>query len=206
MDNENFINNTIEYIVTPAINGCFAFDSAKDLANTFLNDYSYDSKADMVNSLINWESSKNTMVGFITSCGGALTIPVGIAGDLYASWVYQARMSAAIAFIYDYDIYDERVKTMILFTILGDSGKEVLKDIGIEITKQSAKNLIKKISGRTIIEINKQFGRRLLTKSGEKGIINLTKWVPFLGGVIGGVFDCISCQAVGKIAKEVFAR
>ena len=206
MDNESFVNNTVEYVVTPAINGCWAFDSAKKLAETFLNDSSFNTKDEMVNSLINWESGKNSMVGFITSCGGAITIPVGIAGDLFASWVYQARMSAAIAYIYDYDIFDERVKTMILLSILGDAGKEVLKDIGKEVCKKSATNLIKHISGKTIIEINKKVGYRLLTKAGEKGVINLTKWVPVLGGLVGGVFDCVSCQAVGTTAKALFAR
>lgn len=208
MDNENFVNNVIEYVVSPAINGVGVLDNAKDLALTYINDASLASKEEKVNSLINWETSKNSIAGFITSCGGVLTIPVGIAGDLMASWVYQARMSAAIAYIYGYDIYDERVKTMVLASILGDCAKEQLvKEVAKEIGVKSATNFIKKsISGKALQAINQKVGYRLLTKAGEKGVINLIKWVPLVGGLIGGAVDCVAWQAVGRTAKYLFAR
>ncbi|MBP5468754.1 MAG: EcsC family protein [Candidatus Riflebacteria bacterium] len=207
MDNENFVNNVIEYVVTPAVNGVGVLDNAKDLALTYINDASLTNKTEKVDTLINWETSKNSITGFIAGCGGGLMVPVGIAGDLMASWVYQARMSAAIAYIYDYDIYDERVKTMVLFAIVGDAGKEALKEIGKGICIKSANEFIKKnISRETIKAINKAFGYRLVTKAGSHGLINLTKWVPVLGGIVGGVFDCVSCQAVGRTAKSLFAR
>ena len=36
---------------------------------------------------------------------------------------------------------------------------------------------------------NDFLGYRELTKAGEKGVINLTKWVPILGGIVGGIVD-----------------
>lgn len=202
----SLIDNAIEYVVTPAVNGSMVLDSASDLAKNYLND-SFNSKSDMVNSLINWESSKNSAVGFITSLSGALTIPAGIAGDLYASWVYQARMSAAIAYIYGYNLNDERVKTMVLLSILGDACKDALKQVGVEVCVKSAKSYImKNISGAALRQINKNVGYRLFTKAGSKGIINIAKLVPCLGGVVGGSIDWFSCQTVGRIAKELFAR
>ena len=47
-------------------------------------------------------------------------------------------------------------------------------------------------------------GFRLVTKFGEKGIVNLGKAVPLVGGVIGGTVDTIGTTVIGKTAKYVF--
>lgn len=58
--------------------------------------------------------------------------------------------------------------------------------------------------GRILVEINKKIGFRLLTKAGERGIVNLTKMIPLVGGVGGGTVDAIACQTVGSVAKRSF--
>lgn len=45
---------------------------------------------------------------------------------------------------------------------------------------------------------------RLITKFGEKGIINLGKVVPVVGGIIGGGVNGFGTYAIGKTAKKVF--
>lgn len=55
-----------------------------------------------------------------------------------------------------------------------------------------------------ITKVNQKVGFRLLTKFGEKGVINLGKAVPIVGGVIGGTVDGISTHSIGKISKRVF--
>lgn len=54
--------------------------------------------------------------------------------------------------------------------------------------------------------INQAVGFRLLTKAGEKGIINLTKLVPVVGGVVGGTFDAVTCRITAKAAREAFRQ
>ena len=204
----DFVNNAIEYIVDPAINGLGILCTAKELAEEYLNDDRYASKPEMVNSMINWESSKNYSVGFVTALGGGVMLPAGVAGDLYVSWVIQARMSAAIAYIYGYDLNEDRTKTFILATILGEKLlKEVLKDFAIKFVTKGAKNLIMKgIKGATLRAINKAVGMRLVTKAGEKGLINLVKIVPVISGFVGGVIDVAYCRTVGSAAKLVFEK
>ena len=51
---------------------------------------------------------------------------------------------------------------------------------------------------------NKKVGFRLVTKFGQKGIINLGKLVPIVGGVIGGTVDTVGTLTVGKTAKKLF--
>jgi 4-diphosphocytidyl-2C-methyl-D-erythritol kinase len=44
----------------------------------------------------------------------------------------------------------------------------------------------------------------LLTKAGGKGIVNIAKGIPVLGGFIGGSVDSAGCVMVGKVANKLF--
>ena len=45
---------------------------------------------------------------------------------------------------------------------------------------------------------------RLLVKFGQRGVVNLVKMVPLLGGAVGAGFDGATCQLVGRAADRVF--
>lgn len=55
-----------------------------------------------------------------------------------------------------------------------------------------------------IVKINQVVGFRLLTKFGEKGIINLWKAIPFVGGIVGATFDSVATNAIGNVARNTF--
>lgn len=103
-----------------------------------------------------------------------------------------------------HDIKDDRVKSLVYACLAGNAAKDILKDIGIVIGTKLTTNVIKNISGKTITEINKKVGFRLLTKFGEKGVINLGKAVPLVGGLIGGTVDSITTNTIGNIARDTF--
>ncbi len=67
-----------------------------------------------------------------------------------------------------------------------------------------AKKAIAKISGATLREINKKIGIKLLTKAGQKGVVNLTRIVPGVSGLIGGTIDAATTRLVGLAAKKAF--
>src|SRR5438128_319795 len=104
------------------IDGVGPLSSAADLAAEYSIDQSYESADERVDALIRWETAKNFTSGFIAGLGGLITLPVAIPA-FGASWIIQARMCAAIAAIYDHDIRSDRVRTMVLLTLLGDAGK-----------------------------------------------------------------------------------
>ena len=54
------------------------------------------------------------------------------------------------------------------------------------------------------LRINRAVGMKLVTKFGEKGVINLGKAVPFLGGFISGTLDGVTTNIIGDKAKEIF--
>ena len=49
-------------------------------------------------------------------------------------------------------------------------------------------------------------GFRFLTKFGEKGIINIAKLVPVVGGVIGGGFDLVETKVIANRAYKMFIK
>ena len=196
----------INLIIEKAISGVRPLCSAEDLAMQYQIDTSYPDDEERIESLINWETSKNFTSGFITGLGGAITLPVAIPGALGASWIIQARMAAAIAIIAGHDINSDKVRTFVLISLLGNAGKEILKDVGIKVGNGLAKSALEKLPGKVLIEINKRVGFRLITKSGEKGAVNLIKMVPFAGGMVAGAFDAGACRVVGKTAKGIFLR
>ena len=194
------------WLTEKAVGGVGPLSSAEDLALEYLNDSNYEDNDKRVDSLINWETSKNFSTGFITGLGGFATLPVAIPASLGASWVLQARMAAAIARIYGHDLNEERVKTLILCVIIGQDIKEVCKQAGIKIGTKLTYVAIRKLPSEVLKRINQAVGFRLITKAGEKGIINLTKLVPVVGGVVGGTFDAITCRITAKAAREAFRQ
>ncbi len=194
----------VNWIIDRAIEGVPPLSSASDLAQEYLIDSSYINNDDRVAALINWESSKNFTTGFITGLGGLLTLPVSVPSALGASWIIQARMSGAIAVIDGHNLKEDRVRTLILLSIVGDAAKEVLKQSGVKIGRKLTEKVVMQVPGKVLIEINKKVGFRLLTKAGEKGVINLIKAVPVVGGLVAGGFDVAMCRAVGRVAHDIF--
>lgn len=180
--------------------------SSTNLALEYKIDSSYENDEERVDSLVNWETTKNFTSGFITGLGGLITLPITVPSALAASWVIQARMAGAIAEIYGHSVDEDRVRTLVLCCLLGDAGKEAFKQAGIKVGRKLTEKAIEGVSGKTLTEINKQVGFRLITKAGKSGIVNLTKTVPLVGGLVGGTIDAVSCRAVGRIAKTVFAK
>ncbi|MCY4077217.1 MAG: EcsC family protein [Acidobacteria bacterium] len=184
--------------------GDIRLSSARELAEEYLNDGSYQDPDERVEALIRFESAKSFAAGFVCGLGGILTIPIALPGALAASWIIQARMAAAIARIYGHDLDEDRVKTVVLLSLLGRPALDVLRQAGVTIGKKLSTQLVNQIPGRFLIEINKRVGFRLLTKAGEKGVVNIIKVVPVVGGGIGGALDAATCRATGEVARSLF--
>ena len=64
---------------------------------------------------------------------------------------------------------------------------------------------LKKLPGTVLTKINQAVGFRLVTKFGGKGLVNIHKAIPILGGVVGGSVDALSTYAIAKAAKAAQA-
>ena len=180
-----------------------ALPSASDLANAYKRQ-PYANDVERVQALVKWAVAKNAAAGFVAGLGGVMTLPVAVPGSLAASIAIQAPMVAAIAEIYGHNSKDDQVQTAILLCMIGTAMEDVLKQVGVTLGEKAALEGLKKMPGRVLVEINKRVGFRLLTKFGEKGILNLGKLVPLVGGAVGGTFDGATCYMVGQAADRAF--
>jgi hypothetical protein len=199
---ENTIMRTLDWLYGLAINGLPGMGTAEDMAREYLKG---DGRlGDKVDALIRWQVAKCATSGFITGLGGIITLPVAIPANLASVLFVQIRMIAAIAYMGGQNIRDDRVKTLVYVCLTGNAAANILKDGGILLGTKLSVSAINKISGKTLTAINQKVGFRLLTKFGQTGVVNLGKWVPVAGGVIGACFDGVYTQMIGSTAKKLF--
>lgn len=196
------IIDVLDWAYEKAVDGVSGLGSAAEMA------HDYTSKNDdldaCANSLIRWQNSKAGASGFVTGLGGLITLPVAIPANIASVLYVQIRMVSAIAHMGGYDLKSDQVKSMVYLRLVGTASIDILKDVGIKVGTKFTNNLIKNMSMETIKSINKKVGFLLVTKAGSTGVVNLTKMVPLLGGVVGGTFDSITTNAIGNIAKKTF--
>lgn len=187
-----------------AISGYLKFDSAEQLAQSFKSQRTVE---EQVNSLIRWQNTKSAAVGFITGSGGVFTLPVSVPANFATILLIQIRMIAAIALLNGHDIKDEKVRTLVYIALCGNSLKSILKKTGIDLgTKVTATLIQKYLTLEVIAQINKAVGFKLLAKTSTTGVLNLGKAVPVVGGLIGGGFDAVTTNLIGKAARDIFLK
>ncbi len=201
-DDNNPINSLLNWVIDAAVNGFGPIPSAEEAARHYRDTNS--SIEDAINSLIGWRTTYGASVGFVTGLGGLPALPFGIAGSLASSYALGASTAATIACLRGYNPHSNEVKTLILLCLIGEAGEEILRQAGIQVGKVVLKKVIQGIPGKVFIEINKKVGFRLMTKAGEKGIVNLMKFVPIAGGIVGAAFDGIFVNLCGGMAKKFF--
>ena len=200
--NENKVMQVLDWAYDKSINGVVGLDSARELADSYMNQKG--TRIDQVNSLIRWQNAKSGTSGFLSGLGGILTLPITIPANIASVMYIQIRMIAAIAHMGAHDLRDDRVKSLVYICLTGNAAKDIFKDIGIVVGKKLTENAIKNISAKSLTAINQKVGFRLLTKFGEKGVINLGKSIPLVGGIVGGTFDSVATNTIGNVARNTF--
>lgn len=195
--------NILDTIYTGALDGV---PKASRSVDEIVDDYMGKSHSpkEAALTLAKWQVMKCGTSGFITGLGGLLTLPVAIPANISSVLYVQMRMIAAIAKMGGYDIKSDQVQTMVYICLTGASITDIAKQLGIQIGEKTLEAAIKKIPGTALVKINQKIGFRLLTKFGEKGIVNLGKVIPVVGGVIGGGMDVASTIVIAKNSIKMF--
>ena len=155
-------------------------------------------------SFINYQIAKCTTSGFVTGLGGLLTLPVAIPANVSSVLYVQMRMIACLAHMGGYDTNSDQVQTLVYACLAGISIDQVVKQVGIKVGMKVANVMVEKIPGQVLIKINQKVGFRLLTKFGTKGVINIGKAIPVVGGVISGGFDFAETKIIADRAYKMF--
>jgi uncharacterized protein (DUF697 family) len=200
--NHSTVMRVLDRAYEKALSGMPGLDSASQLAVSFMDKEG--TLREKANSLIRWQNAKAGTSGFVTGIGGLMTLPVAIPANLASVLYIQIRMIAAIAHMGGYDLRDEKVKTLVYMCLVGNFAKDILQETGIRLGTKFTAIAIERISEKSLLIINQRVGFLLLTTSGTKGMINLGKAVPIVGGIIGGSIDVAATNTIGKMARNTF--
>jgi hypothetical protein len=199
---ETTIMKALNWAYDAALEGLPGLGTAKEMGDEYAKGKG--SLEDRANALIRWQVAKASTSGFLTGLGGLLTMPITLPSDLVLVSYVQLHMVAAVAHMGGHDVHEDKVRTLAFMCLCGDAAKDVLKGVGIRVGEKLAEKAVRAVSFETIKAINKAVGFRLLTKFGEKGLINLGKAVPFVGGPVSALFDGVATNTVGNVARDVF--
>ncbi len=187
-----------------AMNGLPGNRTCNELAQDYLSKYS--SPLVAAEKLIEAQVAKCTTSGFITSLGGLITLPVAIPANVASVLYMQMRMIGAIAIMGGYNLHDDEVQTLVYLCLVKSSITDICKSAGVKITTKVTMSMLKKLPGTILTKINQKVGFRLITKFGTKGVVNLAKMVPVLGGVVGGAIDLVETRSIAEKARDAFLR
>lgn len=153
---------------------------------------------------INYQIAKCTTSGFVTGLGGLITLPVAIPANVGSVMYVQMRMIACLAYMGGYDTDSDQVQTLVYACLAGISIDQILKQAGIQFGNKFVMAMVKKIPGEVLTKINQKVGFRFVTKFGTKGIVNIGKAVPVVGGIISGGFDFVETKVIANRAYKMF--
>lgn len=160
--------------------------------------------ASAAKSFINYQIAKCTTSGFLTGLGGLITLPVAIPANVSSVLYVQMRMIACLAQMGGFDTDSDQVQTLVYACLAGISIDQVVKQFGIQFGVKVTTAMVKKIPGTVLTKINQKVGFRLVTKFGTKGLINIGKAIPVVGGVISGGFDLVETKVIANRAYKMF--
>ena len=160
----------------------------------------------LARNIVRRKAFKNGLIGAATGVPGVLLLPGTIPADLIASWRIQAVMAVAVAYVYGHTAETTDLKTDLYLILAGDSAKEALKRIGIEVGKKLTRKGVQKYITREVMKkIWSVVGRKIITKAGQKSMTSFMKMVPLIGAPIGFAFDWSAARAVGRFAIKYYS-
>lgn len=181
-------------------------DSIKSYVNKLRSQNKRISNDDLAKKIVTRKSFKNGLVGAATGIGGLITLPVTVPADLVGSWKIQITMALSVAYVYGHTNSTTDLKTDIFLILAGDSAKEALKRVGIEVGKSLTKKAVEKFITKELMKrITSLIGRKIITKAGEKSLTSFMKMVPFVGAPIGFIFDWAAARTVGHFAIKYYS-
>lgn len=175
-----------------------------EFADEYLEKYK-DSKL-ASQKLINNQILKCTTSGFLTGLGGLITLPFALPANLTSVIYVQMRMIAAVAYLNGYDLNSDETQTFVYACLAGVSLNKVVKQAAVVFGVKVCNTLVKKLPAKVLTKINQKVGFRFITKFGTKGLLNLGKLVPVVGGVIGGTLDFAETKVIANRAIKWFVE
>jgi hypothetical protein len=160
-----------------------------------------------IRRIVNETTAAAGTTGFVTGLGGFVTLPATLPANITGQAILNARMVGSIAHLRGWDLHDEVVRNAVLIAVAGGSPNAVLAEFGVTVGRKLTETAIKRLPIEIIRAINKRAGFMLIAKYGTKrSAVTLAKFVPVVGGIVGGTVDAGFTRIVARAAKKAFPR
>lgn len=174
-------------------------------------------------NFINWQTGKAGVAGFALGLPGFAAMPITVPADFASASYLQLRMIAVIGILFGWDARSDQFRTVAFSCLLGTAASEAVRGAGAQAGLRFGRRLVRKIPGKFLKKLNKLVGVHNLfikgvstgtkvggeaavaagAKVGPKGIVNLSKMVPLLGGVVGGGVNIAFTRQMGLLAVRL---
>ncbi len=174
-------------------------------------------------NFINWQTSKAGAAGLAFGLPGFAMMPLTIPADLVSVSYLQLRMIAVIGILFGWEATSDQLRTVAFSCLLGTAAGEAVRDVGVKASTRFGSRFIRHIPGKSLKRVNDFFrihnlfikgvnvgtkaGRTATAsagaKAGSKGIVNLSKMVPLLGGIVGGGLNILFTWQMGHFAVRL---
>lgn len=202
----NQATRLVQTILDLGIDGKGPFDSAATVADKALASAHGDAEravADLVRSHLRLAGAS----GFVTSLGGFITWPVALPANVLGFYLLATRMTAGVARLRGHDIATEQIRTAVLLTLVGADADDLLRKAGMVAPGGRMVNLAaQRLPGPALMVVNKGVGFRLLATVGKGTLSKIGRFVPVIGGVVGGGLDAWMLNKVADNARREFPK
>ena len=195
--------NVLRKIVEFGIQGAGSFLGARAFAARKLADRGDREAA--IDAVITSHVGLASAQGFVTSVGGLITLPVGLPANLAGMAALGTRMIASVAHLRGYDVDDERVRSALTLTLLGEdevrrlveSGKFPTTPLAVATAPVYDADLERAISERVMGGLAARLG-------GKYAAVVIVRRIPLIGGGVGAAVDGWVTHGLGGYAKREF--
>lgn len=192
----------IERLMDAGIDGRGRFDSARKVADDAIAEHPETERA--IDAIVRSHLLRAAAVGFVTSLGGFLTLPIALSANVLGFYLVATRMVAGIATTHGHDIRQPEVRSAILLALVGADSDDLLKKAGLGGTGPLANLAAQRLPGPALMALNKGVGFRLLNGVGRRSLTRFGKVVPLAGGVVGAGLDAFLLKRIADYARGEF--
>lgn len=187
-----------------AVNGFPGLEGAEELAAGYATRHA--STDDAVTALIARQCGIAGAAGFMTGCGGFVSLPVAIPANLASALYIQVRLVAAIAHLRGHDLRSNEVRALVLACLTGSKAADTLKDAGVRLGTRMTRDAVGWVSPAIFKKFEHGARAKLLAATGAARAAHFGKLVPVVGGVVAGGFDAAVTRLIGRTADRVFTN
>jgi hypothetical protein len=193
----------VERLLRSGIDGVGPLDSASEVAARARAATRTDDAA--IDRIIRDHVRLAASEGFITGLGGFVTMSVALPANVVAFHVLATRMVAAIAAVRGHDPTSDKVRTAVLLVLANEDARDVLRKVGVRVgSGQMPSFALRALPPSTLMAVNKGVAFRLLVRFGQKSLTRFGRYVPGVGGLLGGALDALLMRGLGKRARQEF--